>query len=100
MLIPRFYLVVYETTHSIHQRAVITLHLAITGRPIRGGTRLVDLQKLTNFLEQFALEVPALISEDLKVIPKPNEKKSLIAARAVHHHEYVFIPRFSARERP
>ena len=40
----------------------------------------MDLQKLTNILEQFALEVPALISDDLKGIPKPN---SLIAACAV-----------------
>ena len=38
MLIPRFNSVGYETTHNIHQSAVITLHLAITGRPIRGGS--------------------------------------------------------------
>ena len=59
--------------YCIHQSAIIQLHLAIIGRPIRGGTRHVDMQKLTNLLEQFALEVPALISEDLKWIPKPNE---------------------------
>ena len=60
--------------HCIHQIAVILLHLAITGRPIRGGMRHVDIQNLTNLMEQFALEFPALISEDLKWIPKPNEK--------------------------
>ena len=60
--------------HCIHQRAIIPLHLAITGRPLRGGTRHVDMQRLTNPLEQFALEFPALISEDLKYISKPNEK--------------------------
>ena len=35
---------------------------------------LVDLQKLTILLEQFALEASVLISEDLKWIPKANEK--------------------------
>ena len=76
----------------------------------------MDLQKLTNLLEQFVLEVPVLISEDLKGIPKPNEKLIDCSTHChfcslggeghildqfgetVHHHEYVFIPRFSARE--
>lgn len=34
----------------------------------------MDPQSLKNLLEQFVLEVPALISEDLKGITKPNEK--------------------------
>ena len=113
MLIPRFDLVVHKTTHCIHKSAVIPLHLALTGRPIRDGTRVVDLQKLTKFFEQFTLKVPRLISEDLKMIPIPNEKR--IAARCIsavwerretlnpfgetfHQHEYVLIHRFSARE--
>lgn len=62
--------------------AVIPLHLANTGRPIRSGTGLVDLQKLTNRLKQFALKAPALICEDLKRIPNVT-KKSLFAARTV-----------------
>ena len=66
MLIPRFDLVVHKTTHCVHKSAVIPLHLALTARPIRDGTRLVDLQKLTEFLEQFTVKVPRLISEDLK----------------------------------
>ena len=50
MLIPRFDLVFHKTTHCIHKSAVIQLYQVINGRPIRGGTRLVDLQTLTNFL--------------------------------------------------
>ena len=70
-----FYLGVNKTMHCIHQSAVIPLHLAITGRPIRGGTRHVDMQKLKQkLLEQFAPKVPALIREDIKWKPKPNEK--------------------------
>ena len=115
MLIPRFDLVVHKTTHCVHKSAVIPLHLALTGRSIRDGTRLVDLQKLTKFLEQFTVKVPRLISKHLKMIPKPNEKRidcsALLIFRfgrggapinpfgeTVHHHEYVLIHRFSERE--
>ena len=75
MLSPRFDLVVHKTTHCVHKSAVIPLHLALTGRPIRDGTRLVDLQKLTKFLEQFTVKVPRLINENRKMIIKPNEKR-------------------------
>ena len=37
----------------------------------------MDVQMLTNFLEQFALEVPALIIEDFKGIHKQKEIKIL-----------------------
>ena len=76
---------------------------------IQGGTCLVDLQKLTNILKQFTLEVLPLISKDLKRIPKPNEKRIDCNARCqfcglgeeghtlnpfcetVHHQEYVLM---------
>ena len=115
MFIPRFDLVAHKTTHCTHKSAVIPLHLqALTGRPIRDGTRLVDLQKLTKFLEQFTVKVPRLINEYRKMIPKPNEKRIDCSAmlllrfgrggapispfgETVHHHEYVLIHRFSER---
>ena len=46
-----FDLVVHKTTHCIHKSATIPLHLVITGRPIRGGTRLVVTHSTNPFGE-------------------------------------------------
>ena len=100
MLIPRVDVVVHKTTHCIHKSAVILLHLAFTGMPIRGGTRLADLQKFTNFLEQFTLGVPPLISEDLKRLPIPIHCKKLKRIDCSAHLSILRFGRGGAHTQP
>lgn len=70
MLIPRFDLIVYVTAGCVHQGAVILLNLTFAGGSILGRTRLMNLQKTTNLLEQLTFKMLPLIRKNVERVAK------------------------------